>query len=86
MLVMWSHSEDFAAEINNQICRLGEAKVFDDMVIVIDPGDMRKKCALKMENLGSTRAKSLFLKGEQKNEETVQLLGTIADEEENTVA
>lgn len=43
--------EDFTAEINNQICRLGGAKVFDDMVIAIDPGDIRKKYALKMEHL-----------------------------------
>jgi len=43
--------EDFTAHINNQICRLGGAKVFDDMVIAIDPGDIRKKYALKMENL-----------------------------------
>ena len=43
--------EDFTAEINNQICRLGSAKVFDDMVIAIDPGDIRKKYALKMEHL-----------------------------------
>jgi len=33
--------EDFTAEINNQICRPGGAEVFDDMVIAIDPGDMR---------------------------------------------
>lgn len=43
--------EDFTAEINNQICRLGGAKVMDDMVIAIDPGDIRKKYATKMEHL-----------------------------------
>ncbi|MGD9578622.1 MAG: hypothetical protein AB7Y74_10255 [Syntrophorhabdus sp.] len=43
--------EDFTAEINNQICRLGSGKVLDDMVIAIDPGDIRKKYALKMEHL-----------------------------------
>ncbi|MBI5075813.1 MAG: hypothetical protein HZB62_11705 [Nitrospirae bacterium] len=29
--------EDFTEEINEQICRLGAAKVSDDMVIAIDP-------------------------------------------------
>jgi len=43
--------EDFTAEINNQICRLGSPKVMDDMVIAIDPGDIRKKHAAKMEHL-----------------------------------
>jgi hypothetical protein len=43
--------QDFTAEINNQICRLGSAKVMDDMVIAIDPGDIRKKYASKMEYL-----------------------------------
>ena len=43
--------EDFTEEINNQICRLGSAKVLDDMVIAIDPGDIRKKHASKMECL-----------------------------------
>jgi hypothetical protein len=43
--------EDFTAEINNRICRLGSSKVSDDMVIAIDPGDIRKKYALKMEHL-----------------------------------
>jgi hypothetical protein len=42
---------DFTEDINNQICRLGSAKVLDDMVIAIDPGDIRKKYASKMENL-----------------------------------
>ena len=43
--------EDFTAEINNEICRLGSAKVLDDMVIAIDPGDIRKRHASKMEYL-----------------------------------
>ena len=38
---------DFTEEINNQICRLGSAKILDDMVIAIDPGDIRKKYALE---------------------------------------
>ena len=44
--------EDFTEELNEQICRLGAAKVTDDMVIAIDPGDIRKKYARKMEFLG----------------------------------
>ncbi len=43
--------EDFTEEINNEICRLGSAKVAEDMVIAIDPGDIRKKYAAKMEYL-----------------------------------
>ena len=43
--------EDFTAEINNQICRLGNTKVMDDMVIAIDPGDIRKRHASRMEYL-----------------------------------
>lgn len=43
--------EDFTAEINTQICRLGSTKVMDDMVIAIDPGDIRKRFATKMEHL-----------------------------------
>jgi len=42
---------DFTQEINQQICRLGGAKVTDDMVIAIDPGDIRKRHASKMECL-----------------------------------
>src|SRR4030065_2987953 len=44
--------EDFTEEINEEICRLGASKVTDDMVIAIDPGDIRKKYARKMEFLG----------------------------------
>jgi hypothetical protein len=42
---------DLTDEINNQICRLGSTKVLDDMIIAIDPGDIRKKYASKMEHL-----------------------------------
>src|SRR4030043_1054174 len=42
---------DFTEEINRQICRLGSKNVLDDMVIAIDPGDIRKKYATKMEGL-----------------------------------
>lgn len=42
---------DFTEVINREICRLGSAKVLDDMVIAIDPGDIRKRHAAKMECL-----------------------------------
>ncbi len=42
---------DFTDSINQEICRLGSSKVLDDMVIALDPGDIRKKYAKKMENL-----------------------------------
>jgi hypothetical protein len=42
---------DFTTEINNQICRLAGRNVWDDMVIAIDPGDIRKKYASRMECL-----------------------------------
>lgn len=42
---------DFTGEINDEICRLGSTKVLDDMVIAIDPGDIRKRHASKMEYL-----------------------------------
>ena len=42
---------DFTEEINNQICRLGSVKVLDDMVIAVDPGDIRKMHASKKEYL-----------------------------------
>lgn len=47
--------EDFSDSINREICRLGASKVTDDMVIAIDPGDIRKKYAKKMEFLGRVR-------------------------------
>jgi hypothetical protein len=43
--------EEFTDEINKEICRLGSAKIGEDMVIAIDPGDIRKKYAVKMECL-----------------------------------
>jgi len=43
--------EDFTDGINQEICRLASAKVTEDMVIAIDPGDIRKKYAAKMECL-----------------------------------
>jgi hypothetical protein len=42
---------DFTDPINKEICRLANKKVLDDMVIAIDPGDIRKKHASKMECL-----------------------------------
>lgn len=47
--------EDFTDVINGEICRLGATKVTDDMVIGIDPGDIRKRYARKMEFLGRVR-------------------------------
>ena len=46
---------DFTEAINQQICRLGSKHVLDDMVIAIDPGDIRKKYAAKMECLCKIR-------------------------------
>jgi len=43
--------KDFTEEINGQICRLASRNVLDDMVIAIDPGDIRKRHASKMECL-----------------------------------
>lgn len=43
--------QDFTKEINDQICRLGSRNVLDDMVVAIDPGDIRKRYASKMECL-----------------------------------
>lgn len=45
-------AEDFTAGINEEICRLAAPKITDEMVIAIDPGDIRKKYAKKMEFLG----------------------------------
>jgi hypothetical protein len=42
---------DFTEIVNNQICRLGNRNVLDDMVIAIDPGDIRKRYASRMECL-----------------------------------
>jgi len=42
---------DFTEGINDQIMRLGSSKVSDEMVIAIDPGDIRKKYGKKMEHI-----------------------------------
>lgn len=42
---------DFTEGINREICRLGASKVLEDMVIALDPGDIRKKYARKMQYL-----------------------------------
>jgi len=42
---------DFTEGINEEIVRLASSKVRDDMVIAIDPGDIRKKYGKKMEYL-----------------------------------
>ena len=47
--------EDFTDSINEEMLRLGASKVTEDMVIAIDPGDIRKKYAKKMEFLGKVR-------------------------------
>jgi hypothetical protein len=47
--------EDFTNWINEEIVRLGASKVTEDMVIAIDPGDLRKKYAKKMEFWGRVR-------------------------------
>lgn len=46
---------DLTEGINHEICRLGGSKVLDDMVIALDPGDIRKKYAQKMEYLCGIR-------------------------------
>jgi len=47
--------EDFTDAINEEIMRLAASKITEDMVIAIDPGDLRKKYARKMEFLGKVR-------------------------------
>ena len=47
--------EDFTDSINEEICRLGASKITEDMVIAIDPGDLRKRYAKQMEFLGRVR-------------------------------
>jgi hypothetical protein len=47
--------QDFSDGINEEIMRLAVSKVTEDMVIAIDPGDLRKKYAKKMEFLGKVR-------------------------------
>jgi len=47
--------QDLTDAINHEIGRLGASKVTKDMVIAIDPGDLRKKYAKKMEFVGKVR-------------------------------
>jgi hypothetical protein len=47
--------QDFTDPINEEIMRLAVRKITDDMVIAIDPGDLRKKYAKKMEFLDKVR-------------------------------
>lgn len=47
----WVDMFSCRSNINNEIVRLGSRKVLDDMVIAIDPGDIRKKYASRMEYL-----------------------------------
>ena len=44
-------AKDFSEHINQQIIRLGDDKITDEMVIAIDPGDIMKPYAKAMENL-----------------------------------
>jgi len=43
--------EDFTEVLNNEILRLGDDKITEDMVIAIDPGDIMKPYAKAMEYL-----------------------------------
>jgi len=43
--------EDFSDHINSEIIRLADDKITDEMVISIDPGDIKKPYAKAMENL-----------------------------------
>ena len=47
--------DDFTEGVNEEICRLAASRVTDEMVIAIDPGDLRKKYARRMEFLGRVR-------------------------------
>lgn len=44
-------AEDFSEHINQQIIRLGDDKITDEMVIAVDPGDIMKPYAKVMEKL-----------------------------------
>lgn len=46
---------DLTERINGEISRLGGSKVLEDMVIALDPGDIRKRYARKMEYLCGIR-------------------------------
>jgi hypothetical protein len=43
--------EDFTEAINEEICRLGGSKVTDEMVIAIDPGDIRVSSYTSIRNI-----------------------------------
>jgi hypothetical protein len=47
--------QDFTDGVNEEIMRLAASKVTEEMVIAIDPGDLRKKYAKKMEFLAKVR-------------------------------
>lgn len=42
---------DFTEKINHEVLRLAKEKITDDMVVSIDPGDIKKPYAKAMENL-----------------------------------
>jgi hypothetical protein len=42
---------DFTEKINHEVLRLGKEKITNEMVIAIDPGDIKKPYAKAMENL-----------------------------------
>ena len=44
--------EDLTERVNDEICRLAAPKITDNMAIAIDPGDIRKRYAKKMDFLG----------------------------------
>jgi hypothetical protein len=44
--------------MHHEICRLGSTKVLDDMVVAIDPGDIRKRHASKTEYLAKIHDRS----------------------------
>lgn len=46
---------DFTEGINNEICHVSSSKVLDNIVIAIDPGDIRKRYARKMKYLCGIR-------------------------------
>lgn len=47
--------EDFTDSMNDEVGRLGASKITEEMVIAIDPGDLRKRYTKKMEFLGRAR-------------------------------
>jgi len=47
--------QDFTGDINEEMMRLAASEITEDMVVAVDPGDLRKKYAKKMEFLGKVR-------------------------------